>query len=213
MKQSSPVPVRPVKAGTSGSSTGAGFGGGFHRRARPALLGRRRGRTRCRRTIETYDKLRRVHPGKHIVIAEFGWPSAGPNFDVHANPGRLEQAMVLRDFVARAEAYGIDYNVIESIDRPWKTMEGGVGPYWGLLDASRHAKFSWTGRSPIPTSQVRRSRGAARAVAVAADPGDQRRDAGAGRDARDLRLSSAPGSPPSSASGTATTLSLARLLR
>ena len=24
-------------------------------------------------------------------------------------------------------------------------MEGGVGPYWGLLDASRHAKFSWTG--------------------------------------------------------------------
>jgi exo-beta-1,3-glucanase (GH17 family)/cellulose synthase/poly-beta-1,6-N-acetylglucosamine synthase-like glycosyltransferase len=95
-------------------------------------------------TIETYDKLRRVHPGKHIVIAEFGWPSAGPN-DIKANPGRLEQAMVLRDFVSRAEAYGIDYNVIESIDRPWKTMEGGVGPYWGLLDASRHAKFSWSG--------------------------------------------------------------------
>ena len=95
-------------------------------------------------TIETYDKLRRVHPGKHIVIAEFGWPSAGPN-DVNANPGRLEQAMVLRDFVSRAEAYGIDYNVIELIDRPWKTMEGGVGPYWGLLDASRHAKFSWSG--------------------------------------------------------------------
>jgi exo-beta-1,3-glucanase (GH17 family)/cellulose synthase/poly-beta-1,6-N-acetylglucosamine synthase-like glycosyltransferase len=95
-------------------------------------------------TVETYDKLRRLHPGKHIVIAEFGWPSAGPN-DVAANPGRLEQAIVLRDFVSRAEAYGIDYNVIESIDRPWKTMEGGVGPYWGLLDASRHPKFSWTG--------------------------------------------------------------------
>ena len=95
-------------------------------------------------TIETYDNLRRLHPGKHIVIAEFGWPSAGPN-DIHANPGRLEQATVLRDFVSRAEAYGIDYNVIESIDRPWKTMEGGVGPYWGLLDASHHAKFSWTG--------------------------------------------------------------------
>ncbi len=95
-------------------------------------------------TIETYEKLRRLNPGKHIVIAEFGWPSAGPN-DINANPGRVEQATVLRDFVSRAEAYGIDYNVIESIDRPWKTMEGGVGPYWGLLDASRHAKFSWTG--------------------------------------------------------------------
>ena len=95
-------------------------------------------------TIEFYDKLRRVHPGKRIVIAEFGWPSAGYNFH-NANPGRIEQAIVLRDFVSRAEAYGIDYNIVEAIDQPWKTFEGGVGPYWGLFDASREAKFSWTG--------------------------------------------------------------------
>jgi len=95
-------------------------------------------------TIEFYDKLRRVHPGKRIVIAEFGWPSGGYNFH-DANPGRIEQAEVLRDFVTRAEAYGIDYNIVEAIDQPWKTMEGGVGPYWGLFDASRQAKFSWTG--------------------------------------------------------------------
>jgi exo-beta-1,3-glucanase (GH17 family)/cellulose synthase/poly-beta-1,6-N-acetylglucosamine synthase-like glycosyltransferase len=96
------------------------------------------------RTIETYDKLRRLHPGKRIIIAEFGWPSAGYNFHA-AYPGRTEQAVILRDFVARAEAYGIDYNIIEAIDQPWKTAEGGVGPYWGILDASRQAKFSWTG--------------------------------------------------------------------
>ena len=95
-------------------------------------------------TIEIYDKLRRLNPGKRVVIAEFGWPSAGYNFH-DANPGRLTQAMVLRDFVSRAEAYGIDYNIIEAIDQPWKTMEGGVGPYWGVLDASRQPKFSWTG--------------------------------------------------------------------
>ena len=95
-------------------------------------------------TIEFYDKLRRVHPGKRIVIAEFGWPSAGYNFH-DANPGRIDQAVILRDFVTRAEAYGIDYNIVEAIDQPWKTMEGGVGPYWGLFDASRQAKFSWTG--------------------------------------------------------------------
>jgi len=95
-------------------------------------------------TIEFYDKLRRVHPGKRIVIAEFGWPSGGYNLH-DANPGRIEQAEVLRDFVTRAEAYGIDYNIVEAIDQPWKTMEGGVGPYWGLFDASRQAKFSWTG--------------------------------------------------------------------
>ena len=96
------------------------------------------------RTFEAYDSLRRMHPGKRIVIAEFGWPSAGYNFH-DANPGRIDQAVLLRDFVTRAEAYGIDYNVIEAIDQPWKTMEGGVGPYWGLLDASRQPKFSWTG--------------------------------------------------------------------
>jgi exo-beta-1,3-glucanase (GH17 family)/cellulose synthase/poly-beta-1,6-N-acetylglucosamine synthase-like glycosyltransferase len=96
------------------------------------------------RTIEFYDKLRQVHPGKRIVIAEFGWPSAGYNFH-NADPGRVQQAMVLRDFVSRAEAYGIDYNIVEAIDQPWKTMEGDVGPYWGMFDAARQAKFSWTG--------------------------------------------------------------------
>ena len=52
---------------------------------------------------------------------------------------------MLRDFVKRAEAYGIDYNIVEAIDQPWKTFEGGVGPYWGLFDAARQPKFDWTG--------------------------------------------------------------------
>jgi exo-beta-1,3-glucanase (GH17 family)/cellulose synthase/poly-beta-1,6-N-acetylglucosamine synthase-like glycosyltransferase len=95
-------------------------------------------------TVEFYDQLRHALPGKRIVIAEFGWPSAGYNFHA-ANPGRIEQAMVLRDFVSAAEAYGIDYNIVEAIDQPWKTAEGGVGPYWGMFDASRQAKFSWSG--------------------------------------------------------------------
>ena len=96
------------------------------------------------KTIEFYTKLRRAHPGKRIVIAEFGWPSAGYNMR-DADPGRIEQASVLREFVSRAEAYGIDYNIIEAFDQPWKTNEGGVGMYWGLFDASRNAKFAWTG--------------------------------------------------------------------
>src|SRR5262250_895248 len=95
-------------------------------------------------TIEFYDRLRKMHPGKRIVIAEFGWPSAGYNFH-DAEPGHMEQAQVLRDFVTRAQAYGIDYNIVEAIDQPWKTMEGGVGPYWGIFDAARHPKFEWTG--------------------------------------------------------------------
>ncbi len=95
-------------------------------------------------TLDFYDKLRQALPGKRIVIAEFGWPSAGYNFQA-ANPGRIEQAVVLRNFVSAAEAYGIDYNIVEAIDQPWKTAEGGVGPYWGMFDAARQPKFSWTG--------------------------------------------------------------------
>src|SRR5262245_53134514 len=95
-------------------------------------------------TVATYDELRRIYPGKRIVIAEFGWPSAGYNMH-NADPGRIEQAMVIRSFVARADAYGIDYNIIEAIDQPHKTNEGGVGAYWGLFDSSRDAKFAWSG--------------------------------------------------------------------
>jgi exo-beta-1,3-glucanase (GH17 family)/cellulose synthase/poly-beta-1,6-N-acetylglucosamine synthase-like glycosyltransferase len=94
--------------------------------------------------ILVYDKLRQAYPGKRVVIAEFGWPSAGYNLK-NANPGRVEQATVLRNFVSRAEAWGIDYNVVEAVDQPWKAFEGSVGPYWGLFDASRQPKFAWSG--------------------------------------------------------------------
>jgi len=95
-------------------------------------------------TTDTFDRLRQEIRGKRIVIAEFGWPSGGYNHS-RAEPGRLDQAMVLRQFVARADALGIDYNIIEAFDQPWKTMEGSVGRYWGMFDASRQPKFSWTG--------------------------------------------------------------------
>jgi exo-beta-1,3-glucanase (GH17 family)/cellulose synthase/poly-beta-1,6-N-acetylglucosamine synthase-like glycosyltransferase len=94
--------------------------------------------------IRIYNRLRQTYPGKRIVIAEFGWPSAGYNRR-DANPGPFAQAAVLRNFVSRAEALGIDYNIIEAYDQPWKTFEGGVGPYWGIFDTSRQPKFSWTG--------------------------------------------------------------------
>ena len=95
-------------------------------------------------TIELYETLRRANPGKKVVIAEFGWPSAGYNRGP-SEPGRFEQAAVLREFVARADALGIDYNVIEAFDQPWKTFEGSVGAYWGLFDTNRDAKFAWSG--------------------------------------------------------------------
>lgn len=91
-----------------------------------------------------YQKLRDAFPGKRIVIAEFGWPSAGYNLK-GAVPGPFEQAVTLRNFVTRAESIGMEYNIVEAIDQPWKFFEGGVGPYWGILNASREPKFNWTG--------------------------------------------------------------------
>jgi exo-beta-1,3-glucanase (GH17 family) len=94
--------------------------------------------------VAMFQLLRDQFPGKRIVIAEFGWPSAGYNLQ-NAVPGPFEQAAVLRNFVTRAEAIGMDYNIVEAIDQPWKFFEGGVGPYWGILNAAREPKFAWTG--------------------------------------------------------------------
>jgi exo-beta-1,3-glucanase (GH17 family)/cellulose synthase/poly-beta-1,6-N-acetylglucosamine synthase-like glycosyltransferase len=91
-----------------------------------------------------YQKLRDAFPGKRIVIAEFGWPSAGYNLK-KGMPGPFEQAVTLRNFVSRAEAIGMEYNIVEAIDQPWKFFEGGVGPYWGILNAAREPKFAWSG--------------------------------------------------------------------
>jgi len=94
--------------------------------------------------VNRYQFLRNQFPGKRIMIAEFGWPSAGYNLG-RADPGPFQQASVLRNFVNRDEAIGMEYNIVEAIDQPWKYFEGGVGPYWGVLNAAREPKFSWTG--------------------------------------------------------------------
>jgi exo-beta-1,3-glucanase (GH17 family)/cellulose synthase/poly-beta-1,6-N-acetylglucosamine synthase-like glycosyltransferase len=95
-------------------------------------------------SLALYDRLRAAYPGKKIVIGEYGWPSAGHNFE-RAVPGPLSQARLLRNFVAEASTLGIDFNIVEAIDQPEKLFEGNVGPYWGILDASLRPKFAWTG--------------------------------------------------------------------
>jgi cellulose synthase/poly-beta-1,6-N-acetylglucosamine synthase-like glycosyltransferase/exo-beta-1,3-glucanase (GH17 family) len=94
--------------------------------------------------VDRYQLLRDQFHGKRIMIAEFGWPSAGYNLR-NADPGPFEQAVVLRNFVARADAIGMEYNIVEAVDLPWKVTLGGVEPYWGILNAEREPKFAWTG--------------------------------------------------------------------
>ena len=100
--------------------------------------------TAVRDSLAIRDELQAAFPHKKIVIGEFGWPSEGHNFE-RAVPDPITQAVILRDFVSRAGASGIDYNIVEAIDQPEKLFEGNVGPYWGIFDASLRPKFSWTG--------------------------------------------------------------------
>lgn len=92
-----------------------------------------------------YAEMQRNFPGKDVLIGETGWPSAGrPRGAIE--PGRVNQARYLRGFTALAEERGIDYNLIEAFDQPWKRApEGTVGGYWGLYDSQRREKFPWLG--------------------------------------------------------------------
>jgi cellulose synthase/poly-beta-1,6-N-acetylglucosamine synthase-like glycosyltransferase/exo-beta-1,3-glucanase (GH17 family) len=113
-------------------------------------------------TVSIYGQLKEKFKGKKVVIAEFGWPSSGYNRNA-AVPGRFEQAEIMRGFVAKAEKLGIDYNLIEAYDQPWKTIEGSVGAYWGLFDNQTHEpKFAWSG----PVSDADSWKIAAMAVAL-----------------------------------------------
>jgi glucan 1,3-beta-glucosidase len=109
-----------------------------------------------------FAEMQRSFPGKDVLIGETGWPSAGrPRGAIE--PGRVNQARYLRGFTTLAERRGIDYNLIEAFDQPWKRApEGTVGGYWGLYDSQRREKFPWLG----PVAEVPQGR-AVVAVALA----------------------------------------------
>jgi exo-beta-1,3-glucanase (GH17 family)/cellulose synthase/poly-beta-1,6-N-acetylglucosamine synthase-like glycosyltransferase len=99
--------------------------------------------------FEKYDELQATFPNKKIVIGEFGWPSQGYN-QRDADPNPVDQARVLREFITEATRRGVEYNIIEAIDQPWKIAEGLVGAYWGLFNAQRQPKFSLQGLVETP---------------------------------------------------------------
>jgi glucan 1,3-beta-glucosidase len=92
-----------------------------------------------------YADMQRTFPGQAVLIGETGWPSAGRPRGAIV-PGRVNQARYLREFTSLAERRGIEYNLIEAFDQPWKRgPEGTVGGYWGLYDSERREKFPWLG--------------------------------------------------------------------
>ncbi|PKN08711.1 MAG: hypothetical protein CVU73_05545 [Deltaproteobacteria bacterium HGW-Deltaproteobacteria-8] len=95
--------------------------------------------------LDAHAKIAAAYPGKPILIGEIGWPSAG-RVRKDAVPGRVAQARFVREIINTAHERGIDYNIFELFDEPWKTQqEGTVGGSWGLVDSDRHMKFPLTG--------------------------------------------------------------------
>ncbi|MEX1109959.1 MAG: hypothetical protein WEC00_13695 [Dongiaceae bacterium] len=90
-------------------------------------------------------EVRAVHPDLSVLIGETGWPSAGRIRDV-AEPGRVSQASYIRAFIAYAAAEGVDYNLVEAFDQPWKRgLEGTVGGEWGIATSDGALKFPLAG--------------------------------------------------------------------
>lgn len=95
--------------------------------------------------MQRYQQVKDAFPTKPVVIAEFGWPSDG-RMRRDAAPTVASQGVVLRQFLNEANARGLDYNIVEAFDQPWKrNTEGSVGGYWGLFDANRNPKFPLEG--------------------------------------------------------------------
>ena len=95
--------------------------------------------------MAVYRIVEAAFPGKRIMIGEVGWPSAGRMRD-GARPSLVNEARFVRAFVTLAHRSGLDYNIVEAFDQPWKrALEGTVGGHWGLLDEERQPKFTLFG--------------------------------------------------------------------
>ena len=91
------------------------------------------------------QRVEAAFPGKTIFVGETGYPSAGRQRE-QAVPGLIAQARFIREFLTFAHIRGLDYNVIEAFDQPWKReLEGTAGGYWGVFGENRLPKFPLQG--------------------------------------------------------------------
>lgn len=90
-------------------------------------------------------QVRAAYPDKPVVIGEIGWPSYGRDRE-QAVPSRVGLATFISNFLNKAQAEGIHYNLFEAFDEPWKNaLEGTVGANWGLFDQDWTPKFDLAG--------------------------------------------------------------------
>jgi exo-beta-1,3-glucanase (GH17 family) len=95
--------------------------------------------------IATWKDVAARMPDTPVMIGEAGWPRAG-RMREGAKPSIVNQARFVRELLAKAVPLGIDVNLIEAFDQPWKRgQEGTVGGNWGLFGSDRQPTFPLTG--------------------------------------------------------------------
>ncbi|WP_085317897.1 glycosyltransferase [Derxia lacustris] len=108
-------------------------------------------------TLDRYFELQKAFPKKRIVIGETGWPSKGPVIGA-AVPSVENEARYIREFMTVAAERKLDYYLMEAYDQPWKVeVEGWAGPYWGIYNADRDAKFPLAGKVREDTNWVNKA--------------------------------------------------------
>lgn len=94
---------------------------------------------------QVLGKVTQSFPAKHILIGETGWPSKG-RMREGAEPSLVAQATYNRAIITYTEAHGIETNLVEAFDQPWKRKdEGTVGGNWGIYDSHQQLKQTLTG--------------------------------------------------------------------
>jgi exo-beta-1,3-glucanase (GH17 family)/cellulose synthase/poly-beta-1,6-N-acetylglucosamine synthase-like glycosyltransferase len=91
-----------------------------------------------------FAMLKKQFPKQRVIMAEVGWPSNGRTRRASV-ASQANEAIFLRNYLARAERNKYEYFLMEAFDQPWKSeSEGAVGAYWGVFDVHRNQKFSFT---------------------------------------------------------------------
>lgn len=97
-------------------------------------------------TQRMVHEVKAAYTDKPLFIGEVGWPSAGRSYG-RAEPSLVNQALFLRRFLNWANEEGLDYNVVEAFDQPWKVNLDGTASekHWGIFTVERTPKFDWIG--------------------------------------------------------------------
>jgi exo-beta-1,3-glucanase (GH17 family) len=98
-------------------------------------------------TIKDYEKVRKAHPGKTIVIGEAGWASYSVgNQHVSRAGDEKKQKRYYEELTAWAKANNVTTFYFEAFDEPWKGS--GTEGHWGLFSEGRKAKLAMQGLYP-----------------------------------------------------------------